>query len=800
MSRADELGEVRRELSGLQAESDQRQAELRRLAARHDQLGARVTKLETETDRVALGDEGSAEAEDALADAAAHADSDRQKADSRAAAAEAERREAEASQRAWEARAEALAQALEQARARAGAQRLAGRDGVLGTLLDVVEVDAGWEAAVEAAAGEALSAVVVAGTRSARDALAALREAKQTGAVLPARDAEAGGQAPRGSDHAALFGNELAAGGELVVDHVRGRSSLAPSDRDGVERLLAVVIGSAVRVTGDWSTVVDTAMSHPDLVIVSEDGDRFAPTGWWLGAARARATDALAQEARRKAEETAVRHRDAVNEHQAARTAAEQARRVHQQAVRAADEHAARRRAAESTRQRLIGELADARRELTELQEQRSALDAALLDSRERYEQLAARLPGLEQAAAEAAAKVRAHAEAVAEIDRQGAELGRRRAQLDMRASLAVERRRKLEARRSALRSALEEAVAAGKERESRKSGLVERSATVERLAAVVAERVVLLQTTLAELHAERDRRSEASRQRGRALDELRQRRAVAQRTAADLAEATQRCALEITELSVRLESAREAARRDLATEPDASAALLEAELPELPSGVDPAARLAELDAELRQLGPVNPLAMEEHAALVERHDFLEAQLADVKASRRELAKVIRAIDDEITSTFAAAFADVGSHFSQLFGTLFPGGSGSLRLTDPDNLLDTGVDVDARPSGKNVRKLSLLSGGERSMTALGLLFAIFRSRPSPFYVLDEVEAALDDVNLRRFLDLMEEFRSEAQLIVVSHQKRTMEVADCLYGVTMQPGGSSEVISERLRAG
>jgi chromosome segregation protein len=147
----------------------------------------------------------------------------------------------------------------------------------------------------------------------------------------------------------------------------------------------------------------------------------------------------------------------------------------------------------------------------------------------------------------------------------------------------------------------------------------------------------------------------------------------------------------------------------------------------------------------------------------------------------------------------AAAYADVADHFVRLFETLFPGGQGRLRLTDPDNLLEAGIEVEARPAGKNVRKLSLLSGGERSLVALAFLFAVFRSRPSPFYLLDEVEAALDDVNLTRFLDLLGEFRQEAQLLVVTHQKRTMEAADCLYGVTMQPGGSSRVVSERVRA-
>ena len=148
---------------------------------------------------------------------------------------------------------------------------------------------------------------------------------------------------------------------------------------------------------------------------------------------------------------------------------------------------------------------------------------------------------------------------------------------------------------------------------------------------------------------------------------------------------------------------------------------------------------------------------------------------------------------------FASAFADVSQNFDALFDMLFPGGNGGLKLTDPSNLLETGIEIEARPSGKNVRKLSLLSGGERSLTALAYLFAVFRSRPSPFYVMDEVEAALDDVNLHRFLDLVHEFRDEAQLLVVSHQKRTMEAADCLFGVTMQPGGSSRVVSEKVKS-
>jgi chromosome segregation protein len=196
-------------------------------------------------------------------------------------------------------------------------------------------------------------------------------------------------------------------------------------------------------------------------------------------------------------------------------------------------------------------------------------------------------------------------------------------------------------------------------------------------------------------------------------------------------------------------------------------------------------------------MGPINPLALEEHDSLLERHEFLQAQLDDVKASRRELNRVIRAVDHEIVTVFRDAFDDVQRNFGDLFTTLFPGGSGRVVLTDPDDLLNTGIEMEARPSGKNVRRLSLLSGGERSLTALAFLFAVFRARPSPFYLMDEVEAALDDVNLHRFLDLVHEFREEAQLLVVSHQKRTMEAADCLYGVSMPPGGSSRVVSQRV---
>ncbi|MBJ7453817.1 MAG: AAA family ATPase, partial [Blastococcus sp.] len=208
--------------------------------------------------------------------------------------------------------------------------------------------------------------------------------------------------------------------------------------------------------------------------------------------------------------------------------------------------------------------------------------------------------------------------------------------------------------------------------------------------------------------------------------------------------------------------------------------------------------RAARAERDLAMLGKVNPLALEEFAALEERHTFLATQLEDLKSTRRDLLTVVREVDDRIHDVFAAAYADVAREFEAVFSTLFPGGQGRLVLTEPDSMLTTGIEVEARPPGKKVKRLSLLSGGERSLTAVALLVAIFRARPSPFYVLDEVEAALDDVNLGRLLTLVEQLRSTSQLIVITHQKRTMEIADALYGVSMRGDGITGVISQRLR--
>ena len=209
--------------------------------------------------------------------------------------------------------------------------------------------------------------------------------------------------------------------------------------------------------------------------------------------------------------------------------------------------------------------------------------------------------------------------------------------------------------------------------------------------------------------------------------------------------------------------------------------------------------RLARAKRDLARLGKVNPLALEEHAALAERHRFLATQLADLRRSRAELMTVVEEIDARVQEVFSSAYADTAEQFEQVFDRLFPGGQGRLVLTDPDDMLTTGIEIEARPAGKKVKRLSLLSGGERSLVAVALLVAIFKARPSPFYVLDEVEAALDDTNLGRLLDILTELRASSQIIVITHQRRTMEVADALYGVTMRDGITT-VVSQRLGRG
>jgi len=355
------------------------------------------------------------------------------------------------------------------------------------------------------------------------------------------------------------------------------------------------------------------------------------------------------------------------------------------------------------------------------------------------------------------------------------------------------ERRRYVEERRSQVEERLGRLEQHSAEAAGRRAELEARRDAITRLSGVVGGLQDVVVDHLGALREERRVQSEAARSATELLEGLRNQRSTDERSLESARTELQQAEVSDAETRLRLETLTETLRLDHDCGPDEATA---AECPPLAEGVTAPARIRELERELRIMGPINPLALAEFTELSERHELYTQQLDDIRQSRRELSKVIKAIDEEIVSVFASAYADVSENFTKLFETLFPGGQGRLSLTAPDDLLETGIELEARPSGKNVRKLSLLSGGERSLTALAYLFAVFRSRPSPFYVMDEVEAALDDVNLHRFLDLVAEFRDTAQLIIVSHQKRTMEAADVLYGVTMEPGGSTKVISER----
>ncbi|HEY7438593.1 MAG TPA: AAA family ATPase [Acidimicrobiia bacterium] len=430
-----------------------------------------------------------------------------------------------------------------------------------------------------------------------------------------------------------------------------------------------------------------------------------------------------------------------------------------------------------------------ARAEAEQAAEVCAAAEAGLFAARDQLraarEQSQAADDAASRARAERHAALRARELAVASVRRE----------FEVRAAASAERAAVLRQRLTQVEERLERDPEAKEAAERYRAEVAGRDGAYAAIESRLAGQLARIEDALTWLREARREQSERASAAGDRLDTLRRERSDLERELAGVRERQQRREIDDAENRVRLEASVERVRTDFDCEP---AAALDAPAPEVEEGTTLAGRARDLDRELRMMGPINPLALEEYDQLQERHTFLTQQLDDVKNSRRELQRVIRAVDKEIIAVFGAAFADVEENFTQLFTTLFPGGAGRIYLTDPEDLLNTGIEMEARPSGKNTRRLSLLSGGERSLTAMAFLFAVFRARPSPFYLLDEVEAALDDVNLHRFLDLVHEFRDEAQLVIVSHQKRTMEAGDCLYGVSMPPGGSSRVVSQRMR--
>jgi chromosome segregation protein len=770
------LAEVRGELTALHAAAERAQSDQARQLERREALKERRLAITNEVERQRAVLEETTRSEAGLVEAVDTAEAAHAVAAAEFTMAEARLRTVEKEAGRASARVEALELALAET---SSATEIAGAEGLVGRLGDLVEIEPGWEAAVEAGAGNVLWAWVTEGPEAALRALETHADGAGTLTVLPLDDAEAPAVA-------------LPAGiGEAVRPHVS-----APSDRR-LEALLDRVLANVVRVA-DWRRAVEVVASAVDIVAVTAEGDRFAVDGWRVG--RGTASPAALAEARR--EESEARSRLAEAEEAYAQTA-----RTRSTCEDRASEAAAALDGNDGRTAAVLAAIEQREAELMRIQAEEDLASAHLEELAERSAVDGEKVRALE----EALVQLHAEDEAVsgkreaarsqqAELDERAAALATLRTELQVMSAGLDERRAGLMSRRAELLERLgphaSEDEAPSAQRDAETMAIAARAASA--MEAQATARVAQLDESLARLRETRRRHTESVRAAADRLESLRRERAATESELSKLRERAQRAELDEAEARVRMEAAVETLRRDLECEPEeAEAVALEAA--PVGEGVAPVARARELERELRLMGPVNPLALEEYEALRERHEFLASQIADVKQSRRDLVKVITAIDTDIQAVFSAAFVDVADNFGKLFETLFPGGTGRLRLTDPDNLLETGIEVEARPSGKSVKRLSLLSGGERSLVALAFLFAVFRSRPSPFYLLDEVEAALDDVNLLRFLALIDEFRNEAQMIIVSHQKRTMEAADCLYGVTMPPGGSSKVISERVKA-
>jgi chromosome segregation protein len=689
------------------------------------------------------------------------------------------------------ARADALAKAFDEARGAAGAELLAGVTGVVGTLLDLVEVDPGWEDAFEAAAGASLAAVVVSGSDSARAALSRLRQGEATGAVLALHTAVGDRPPPvAGVDGSAVAGAQPVPG-EPVRAHVGGRRG---RDVVGLDRLLDTLLANAVSPLGGWSGAIDLALDRPDLVVVTREGDRFSASGWRVRAGGGVVTAAVVDDARERAARAQIEAERAAEDRRLARLAVEETRSAAAEAVRSDDRNEGAHLSARNALGRVTNERSGMAAEIEETSRHYTELDERIERDAARLADLQAEIPVLEDARVAAVDQAEAARDERSRIDERIAAAASRRKAWEVRAAALVERRRVLSERLMEVERRLTGHADERQQAAERRHRLEADAVAVERLLAVVGEAQLELDGALRLLRDRHRLQLEAVRAGGARLESLRRERSAAEHELAAHRSRLQKIELELAEASIRRDAVVEAIHRELNCDPEEA---LTSPEPDLPEGMDPATRVAQLESELAKLGPVNPLALEELSALGERHQFLEAQVEDVRKARRELQQIIRTLDEEIMVVFDSAFSDVREHFSDLVDTLFPGGTGRLSLTDPENLLETGVEVEVRPAGRNVRKLSLLSGGERSLVALAFLFAVFKSRPSPFYLMDEVEAALDDVNLHRFLGLVHEFREDAQLIIVSHQKRTMEAGDALYGVTMAPGGSSKVVSQKV---
>jgi chromosome segregation protein len=777
---AEEALEVTRaRVEVLRRTGDQAQAGLRSLERRIAGLGNRDIELADaasalEATRASLAERATQLEADAAGAEAVTADAKRaaEAAEREVAAAEQERHRSAA-------RAEALSRALQELQGSGGREMLSGGEGVVGALIELVEIDPGFESAFEAAVGASMAAVVVEGRRAAKNALGRLRSQGTSGAVLPAPE----GVTPWPGLP------DVPEGAEPLRPHVRTRRG----GRGPLDSVLDAVLGAAVAVEG-WERAIDLALDRPELVVVTTEGDRFARSGWRARSSTRLVTVTAVEEAESRAVLAAGDAEAATAELDRVRAAFEEARNNAVSATRRLDRHLAEAAALEAERSRILNDRARLETELDDVRRTHNEVAASAANEARVLAEYEGSLPGLEVAFAAAGQRVVDAQVGRRALEVRRAELAEARQRTELVSAGLAERQRMLAARLAEVERRLS---GHGEEREAaaaRRMRLEADVRAVDRLSSVVArERARLVEVQRA-LDADYRHQIEAVRAGGERLESLHRDRSAVEHRLGEVRDQARVLDHDAAEVEVRIESLTEMVRQQFGATP---AEVIAVGCPELPAGAAAAEHADQLAEKLARLGPINPLALEELSTLEERHKELETQTDDVRSARRELQEVVRTLNQEIAETFASAVADVNEHFSTLVSTLFPGGTGRLVLTEPEDLLNTGVDIEIRPAGRNVRRVSLLSGGERSLSALAFLFAVFKSRPSPFYLMDEVEAALDDVNLHRFLDMVHEFRDEAQLIIVSHQKRTMEAGDALYGVTMAPGGSSQVVSQRV---
>jgi chromosome segregation protein len=699
--------------------------------------------------------------------------------------------------------------------------------GVVGSFAAALRVAEGYEVAIAAALGAATDAVAVAGLDAAAEILATLRREDAGSAALvivaegtvPTSPAGPGANAGPG----ASAGSGANAGPGANADPRNPAAPAASSAPQGPGPFRAAELVRApdglaeaatellrdVVVVADLEQARRIVRENPGLKAVTRAGDLLGPHWAQGGGARPQSLlelRAAADEAAAGLAEAEQRCDEAARELTVAAQAEEAARQSVARTL--ARRHEADAAAAEVSGR--LGRLAGAARAA---REEADRVDAAITSARQAAEKDLAKLEQLRQELAVAEDQ----AEEPAELQDEGGRedladrcAAARNAEMEARLEVrtAEERLRAIGGRADSL------AAAAATERATRQRAAQRRR---QRATQAAVARAVALGARYAVEAAEQSvaqaltRRAEAEATSSGGTAELKAVRARVRELAADLdtvvntAHGTE---IARAEHRLRLQQLAEHALEEFGVESDVLVAEYGPEVPvpvigdegALPSRYERAAaerRAADAQRQLDRLGKVNPLALEEYTALTERHTFLATQLDDLRKTRRDLLTVVKEVDDRVQEVFASAYADTAREFEQLFGRLFPGGQGNLVLTEPDDMLATGIEIEARPPGKKVKRLSLLSGGERSLTAIAYLFAIFKARPSPFYVLDEVEAALDDTNLQRLLGVFDELRESSQLIVITHQRRTMEAADALYGITMRGDGVSAVISQQI---